>query len=60
MGAVNGALVGGLRLPSIVVTLATLVICASRCAGSREGECVRDLPAGFQWFGLGAGGRRSG
>jgi rhamnose transport system permease protein len=53
MGAVNGALVAGLGLPSIVVTLATLVIGRESLRYVREGEFVRDLPHGFQWFGLG-------
>jgi rhamnose transport system permease protein len=53
MGAVNGALVAGLRLPSIVITLATLVILRESLRWWREGEFVRDLPPGFQWFGAG-------
>jgi rhamnose transport system permease protein len=55
MGAVNGALIAGLGLPSIVVTLATLVIGRESLRYCREGEFVRDLPASFQWFGLGQG-----
>ena len=53
LGAVNGALVAGLGLPSIVVTLATMVILREALRYVREGEFVRDLPAGFQWFGAG-------
>jgi rhamnose transport system permease protein len=53
LGAVNGALVAGLGLPSIVVTLATLVILRESLRYFREGEFVRNLPPGFQWFGLG-------
>jgi rhamnose transport system permease protein len=53
LGAVNGVLVAGLGLPSIVVTLATLVILRDSLRWWREGEFVRDLPPGFQWFGLG-------
>ena len=45
MGAVNGSLVAGLGLPSIVVTLATLVIWRESLRFLREGEFVRDLPA---------------
>jgi rhamnose transport system permease protein len=55
MGAVNGGLVAGLGLPSIVVTLATLVIGRESLRWSREGEFVRDLPPDFQWFGVGQG-----
>jgi rhamnose transport system permease protein len=53
LGAINGSLVAGLGLPSIVVTLATLVIGRESLRYLREGEFVRDLPPGFQWFGLG-------
>lgn len=53
LGALNGALVAGLGLPSIVVTLATLVILRESLRYVREGEFVRNLPAGFQWFGAG-------
>lgn len=53
MGAVNGALVAGLGLPSIVVTLATLVILSESLRWAREGEFVRNLPGSFQWFGAG-------
>jgi rhamnose transport system permease protein len=53
MSALNGALIAGLGLPSIVVTLATLVIGRESLRYFREGEFVRDLPPGFQWFGAG-------
>src|SRR5262245_26712355 len=52
LGAVNGLFVAGLALPSIVVTLATMVILREGLRWWREGESVRDLPPGFQWFGL--------
>jgi rhamnose transport system permease protein len=53
LGSVNGLLVAGLRLPSIVVTLAMLSILRGTLQWSREGVAVRDLPPYFQWFGLG-------
>ena len=53
LGALNGLLVSGLRLPSIVVTLATMVTWREALRWWREGEFVRDLPEDFQWFGLG-------
>jgi rhamnose transport system permease protein len=53
MGAANGALVAGLGLPSIVVTLATFVIFRESLRWAREGQFVHNLPAGFQWFGAG-------
>jgi len=52
LGAINGALVAGLRLPAIVVTLSTLVAVRETLRYFREGEFVRNLPYGFQWFGL--------
>lgn len=51
-GAFNGLFVSILRLPSIVVTLATMVVLREALAWSREGEAVRDLPDDFQWLGL--------
>src|SRR3989442_10200839 len=53
MGAVNGALVGWLRLPSIIVTLAMLVAWRDALRWMTGGEWVQNLPASFQWFGLG-------
>jgi ribose/xylose/arabinose/galactoside ABC-type transport system permease subunit len=53
LGAVNGLLVAGLGLPSIVVTLATMVILREALRWYQQGEFVRNLPPGFQWFGLG-------
>ena len=51
MGAINGGLIAGLGLPSIVVTLATLVIGRESLRLWREGDAVRGLPPDFQWFG---------
>ena len=51
LGAVNGVLVAGLRLPSIVVTLATLVTLRQGLNLVRQGEFV-NLPDSVQWFGL--------
>jgi rhamnose transport system permease protein len=56
LGAFNGALIAGLGLPSIVVTLATMVTWREALRWWREGEFVKDLPDGFQWFGLGQAG----
>ncbi len=56
LGAVNGGLVAGLGLPSIVVTLATMVTWREALRWWREGEFVRDLPTSFQWFGLSQAG----
>jgi rhamnose transport system permease protein len=51
MGALNGWLVAGLRLPSIVVTLATMVTLRQGLNMARQGEFVT-LPPGVQWFGM--------
>jgi rhamnose transport system permease protein len=51
LGAVNGALVAGLRLPSIVVTLATMVTLRQGLNLVRQGEFV-NMPDSVQWFGL--------
>ena len=53
LGALNGALVAGLELPAIVVTLATMVLLREGLRWATEGVWVQDLPAGFQWLGLG-------
>jgi len=50
MGAINGALIGWMRLPSIVVTLATMVILRGGLLWASQGAAVR-LPPAFQWFG---------
>jgi rhamnose transport system permease protein len=51
LGALNGWLVAGLRLPSIVVTLATMVIWREGLRFAQQGQFV-NLPANFQWLGL--------
>lgn len=53
MGAINGVLVGWLRLPSIIVTLAMLVAWRDALRWTTGGEWVQNLPANFQWFGMG-------
>jgi rhamnose transport system permease protein len=52
LGALNGSLVAYLRMPSIVVTLATMVALRDGLRWWTEGAWVQDLPQGFQWFGL--------
>ena len=51
MGALNGVLVAGLRLPSIVVTLATMVLWRECLRLTQQGVFI-NLPPGAQWFGL--------
>ena len=53
MGTINGVLVGSVRLPSIIVTLAMLVAWRDALRWVTGGEWVQNLPANFQWFGMG-------
>jgi rhamnose transport system permease protein len=52
LGAINGALVAYVRIPSIVVTLASMVALRDGLRWATEGAWVEDLPRRFQWFGL--------
>lgn len=52
MGAINGLLIARLKIPSIVVTLATMVALRDGLRWATQGEWVQGLPPGFQWFGL--------
>jgi rhamnose transport system permease protein len=52
LGLLNGALVGLLNVPSIVVTLATTVILRDGLRWATGGEWVQNLPHSFQWMGL--------
>lgn len=51
MGALNGVLVAYLGLPSIVVTLATMVTWQEALRLWQQGRLL-PLPEGIQWFGL--------
>lgn len=53
VGLLSGALVACVRLPSIVVTLALLVVLRDGLRWATDGAWVGDLPRTFQWFGLG-------
>ena len=56
-GAIDGSIERSshrsLRLPSIIVTLAMLVMWRDALRWITEGAWVQDLPDNFQWFGLG-------
>lgn len=52
-GALNGALTAYLRLPSVVVTLATMVALRDGLRWQTQGAWVGGLPAGFVHFGMG-------
>jgi len=54
MGAANGWLVAGLGLPSIVVTLATMVTWQEALRLWQKGRLLA-LPDGVQWFGMSQG-----
>ena len=51
LGAMNGALVAYVRIPSIVVTLASMIALRDGLRWVTQGEWVQDLPQGFRWFG---------
>ena len=53
LGSINGGLISFVRAPSIVVTLATMIVWREALRWSTGGAWVEDLPANFQWFGLG-------
>jgi rhamnose transport system permease protein len=52
LGALNGALISYARIPSIVVTLASMVALRDALRWQTQGAWIQDLPAGFQWLGL--------
>lgn len=52
LGAINGVLIAGMRLPSIVVTLATMVTWREALNWQRQGAFV-NLPDRLQWLGMG-------
>jgi rhamnose transport system permease protein len=51
LGAINGALVAYVRIPSIVVTLAAMVAFRDALRWITQGAWVQDLPPNFQWLG---------
>ena len=53
LGSLNAALIAQLKLPSIVVTLASMVVLRDALRWSTGGAWVQNLPAQFQWFGFG-------
>jgi rhamnose transport system permease protein len=52
LGAVNGAFVAYVRIPAIVVTLASMIALRDALRWKTQGGWIQDLPASFQWFGL--------
>jgi rhamnose transport system permease protein len=52
LGAVNGALVTWLGVPSIVATLATMAFWRELLRWITQGAWVQGLPASFQWMGF--------
>ncbi len=56
LGSCNGALVSFLQIPSIVVTLATMVAWREALRWITGGAWVEGLPGSFQWAGLGQAG----
>ncbi|MGH9370262.1 MAG: ABC transporter permease [Vicinamibacterales bacterium] len=54
LGGVNGALVASVRIPSIVVTLATMIALGEGLRWATEGAWIQDLPSHYQWLGTSA------
>jgi len=52
LGAVNGSLVGFVKVPSIVVTLAMMIVLREALRWVTQGAWVQDLPPHFQWLGF--------
>src|SRR5262249_28881063 len=52
IGLLNGALVAFAGIPSIVVTLATMIGLRDGLRWTTQGAWVENVPAGFQWLGL--------
>jgi len=52
IGVLNGALLAYARIPSIVVTLATMAALRDGLRWATEGTWMQDLPPSFQWMGL--------
>ena len=55
LGSVNGALVAYVRIPSIVVTLASMIALRDGLRWATQGEWVQNLPPGFRWLGWSLG-----
>lgn len=51
LGSVNGGLVAYVRIPSIVVTLATMVALRDGLRWATQGAWIQDLPEHYQWLG---------
>ena len=54
LGAVNGGFTAYLRIPSIVVTLATMIAWREGLRWATEGAWIQDLPLDYQWLGTSA------
>ena len=54
LGAINGALAAYVRIPSIVVTLATMIVLREGLRWATEGAWIQDLPPHYQWLGTSA------
>jgi rhamnose transport system permease protein len=53
IGAINGFFAAKFSIPSIVVTLGSMVALRDSLRWVTEGRWVQNLPPDFQWFGLG-------
>src|SRR3954469_15873321 len=51
LGGLNGSLVAYLKIPSIVVTLATMIALRDALRWITQGAWIENLPPRFQWLG---------
>jgi rhamnose transport system permease protein len=54
LGGATGALVAYVRIPSIVVTLSTMIAFGEALRWGTEGAWIQDLPPHYQWLGTSA------
>ena len=52
LGAVNGCFVARLRLPAVIVTLASMAVLRGALRWWSGGQWIQDLPDSFRWFGM--------
>ena len=55
-GMLNGVIIHRIKMPPLVVTLATMAAFRGLAIGLAQADTVRRLPASFQWVGQGSNG----
>lgn len=52
LGAINGCFVARLRVPAVIVTLASMAVLRGTLRWWSGGQWIQDLPDSFRWFGM--------